>query len=170
MIGICERSAKKTYLLWAYIKWYGCDTIALVWSTVKTNIPAEKLLSFMFTSYMHTQYTYLNVRLRSLSPVHKWLWRILLTAHYNAHATSMNSRDEKRTDEKKMHLKNLQYRRKALNFLWIRSCIFVIIAIYSWFKRKMANFAMIFFLSCKSLAMLWPDSHILWTCSYLFNA
>lgn len=170
MIGICERSAKKTYLLWTYIKWYGCDTIALVWSTVKTNIPAEKLLSFMFTSYMHTQYTYLNVRLRSLSPVHKWLWRILLTAHYNAHATSMNSRDEKRTDEKKnapeeftISPEGAQFSLNKILHLCNNCYLFLV-------QEENGKLCNDFFLSCKSLAMLWPDSHILWTCSYLFNA
>lgn len=54
---------------------------------------------------------------------------------------------------KKNHLKNLQNSREVLNFLWIRSCIFVIIAIYSWRRqaprmqqrKKIANFI----LSCK---------------------
>lgn len=44
--------------------------------------------------------------------------------------TQSNVRKRKKNG-KNNHLKNLQNCRELLNFLWIRSCIFVIIAIYS---------------------------------------
>lgn len=73
------------------------------------------------------------------------------------------------TTNKKNHLKNLQNRRQPLNFLWIRSCIFVIIAIYSWLKMKQQqNKTANFILSCKSF-MLWLYSHILWFCYRMYT-
>lgn len=147
-----------------------------MWSTEKPTYQHTNCVEFhvyklcMCTVHCACCHTYLNRRLRSLSPVFQ-----ISLAHFavaaavaaarsqckRMHSFSMNSRRTKRADTKKKHLKNSQYSREVLNFLWIRSCIFVIIAIYSRFKMwKTAKLI----LSCKSLReMLWPDSHILWT-------